>query len=690
MAPRNDRWLEPFRLKTVGIGAQAGLIAIAGLLVFRLLPGGDHIPTGLFYWLVGIGLLGTALVIVAPWLRLFEAGWGMPTLYAWSVVNIILIAIVVSYAADANPSLFGLYLLTTVFFAACYPPKVQAVFLVFTCAAYGVAVGLGPVSHISVADHFFRIVVLGVVALLASFLARELMEQMKEKAGAHAELKKEFTDLQRADEVFRAVSELASDFIYSLAVAEDGSTRWEWASAAFERVTGYPFEEGSLFDWRAQIRPEDLPIAERQFRRIMSGERDISEFRITTPRGPERHVRVYGVPVRDNGRVARIFGAVQDITASKQDEHALRSSNALLKATLEATADGILVVETGGQIAAFNQKFAEMWHIPEDVLATRDDGRALAAAIDQLKDPAAFLDKVRALYWDHEARELDVLEFKDGRTFERWSLPYRIEGEVAGRVWSFRDVSSQRREQERIAEAIEALRRSDGERRRLLTHLVRAKEDERSRVASDIHDDSVQVMTSLAIDLERLARQTDDPQQRIVLTRLEESARAAIKRLRSMVFELKPPTLAEEGLASALYLYLEELKADTGLDYELRNDLEGEPPEEMSVVLYRIAQEALTNVRKHARASKVRVELASTGNGVMVGITDDGIGFDHAGQVPLPGHLGIVEMREHALIASGSFRIRGAEPSGTRVEAWIPDRSGERAQAPISAKTSDP
>jgi len=136
----------------------------------------------------------------------------------------------------------------------------------------------------------------------------------------------------------------------------------------------------------------------------------------------------------------------------------------LLRATLESTADGLLVVDREGKISTYNGKFASMWHIPPKVLAERDDQAALVYVLDQLVDPERFLSKVRELYATPEAESFDTLEFKDGRTFERYSRPQWIDGKSVGRVWSFRDVTERRRTGEQLLQAqkMEAIGRLAG------------------------------------------------------------------------------------------------------------------------------------------------------------------------------------------------------------------------------------
>jgi diguanylate cyclase (GGDEF)-like protein len=126
-------------------------------------------------------------------------------------------------------------------------------------------------------------------------------------------------------------------------------------------------------------------------------------------------------------------------------DHEMRSTLSLLSATLDATADGILVVDGAGAITRFNAQFADMWRIPREILDNRDDDAAIRFVMDQLVRPETFVAKVQELYADPDAESDDTLEFKDGRVFDRHSRAQRVDGEVVGRVWSFRDVTDRNR-----------------------------------------------------------------------------------------------------------------------------------------------------------------------------------------------------------------------------------------------------
>ncbi|MFN8053642.1 MAG: EAL domain-containing protein [Acidimicrobiales bacterium] len=146
----------------------------------------------------------------------------------------------------------------------------------------------------------------------------------------------------------------------------------------------------------------------------------------------------------DDPTVNGLVVSGHDITDRVQAEGALRATNSVLAATLESTADGIVVADATGSVQSFNRRFIEMFQLPREVLASPDESAAFAWVLGKLVDPGAFMAKIHDLYADPEAESHDVLEFTDGRLFERDSLPQRIDGQVVGRVWSFRDVTVHR------------------------------------------------------------------------------------------------------------------------------------------------------------------------------------------------------------------------------------------------------
>jgi signal transduction histidine kinase len=226
---------------------------------------------------------------------------------------------------------------------------------------------------------------------------------------------------------------------------------------------------------------------------------------------------------------------------------------------------------------------------------------------------------------------------------------------------------------EELSRAGDQLRATDTARRALLSRLVRAQEEERLKIAGDVHDDSVQIMTAVAMRLHLLRRTLTDPDELAAMEKLELSVQEAIGRLRQLLFELRPSSLDRDGLASAIAEYGQQRLGDDPVIFRLDGSLVNEPPLEARTILYRVAQEAINNVKKHAKARTVSVSLAQRDGGIEISVRDDGVGFDTARVAqPVPGHLGILSMSERAEMAGGTVEIESCPGVGTTLRCWLP------------------
>jgi diguanylate cyclase (GGDEF)-like protein/PAS domain S-box-containing protein len=219
----------------------------------------------------------------------------------------------------------------------------------------------------------------------------------------------------------------------------DRDGRIEFANAAAERVLGFRVERLVGRQFQELLAAGDDEAFAESFRRnsIRNMER-----RFTGSDGREVDLMMSLAPVLQHGEPAGIVILGRDMREQKDAEREVRKAVTLLESTLDSTADGILVIGDGGRVLTHNRRFVEMWHIPPDLLQMRDDRGLIECVLDQLVDPEHFLRTVDILYSQPEAESFELLEFKDGRRFERYSIGRTVAGVANVRVWSFRDVTA--------------------------------------------------------------------------------------------------------------------------------------------------------------------------------------------------------------------------------------------------------
>jgi signal transduction histidine kinase len=169
------------------------------------------------------------------------------------------------------------------------------------------------------------------------------------------------------------------------------------------------------------------------------------DHRIVKPDGQIRVLHTKGDVVTNGAGSVKVVGSCWDITTQHETMEMLRHTVSLLEATLAATADGILVVDEQGRVAAHNQRFLTLWRVPSSLAARGNDAALLSFVADQLEDPEGFLDRIHELYASPDQAAFDVIRFKDGRVFERYSMRQLVNDKAVGRVWSFRDVTERER-----------------------------------------------------------------------------------------------------------------------------------------------------------------------------------------------------------------------------------------------------
>jgi len=583
-------------------------------------------------------------------------------------------------------------------------------------------------------------------------------------------------------------------------VAHIGS--WEW-NVAENRVTWsdelfniYGIDRSgfvaSYEGFLSRVHPDDVEQTTAVIRQAVA---DVTPFiydhRVVRPDGQVRMLHTRGEVMPDgNGKAGRLVGSCWDVTERWHATDQLEHTVSTLTATLEATADGILVGDRDGRVAALNQRFLALWQLPADV-GPGGDIRALAERVrDQLVDPDDFIARVGELYGAMEKESRDILRFKDGRVYERHSTPQRLSsGTICGRVCSFRDVTQRERLLESIdarppprqyetilerisdgfvaldrswrftyvngaggellgrnagdligkhiwtefpdprrekfqaayersleeqrpiqmrelylpwtrwfdvriypspegvsvffadvtreVEAQQELRATNEQLRALAARMEAIREEERRVIAREIHDQIGQALTALKLDVGWLRSHLADAgagaavvdQRAQAMEALVDQTLDTARRVSSM---LRPAILDDIGLAAAITWQARDFQQRTGIACDL--DLPAHGPAvaaSTALSLFRIVQEALTNVTRHAQATHVHIELTVDPEHAVLKVADNGRGVS-AEELEQPTSLGIIGIRERALAVGGDVMFSGNAGRGTTLTVRVP------------------
>ena len=227
-----------------------------------------------------------------------------------------------------------------------------------------------------------------------------------------------------------------------------------------------------------------------------------------------------------------------------------------------------------------------------------------------------------------------------------------------------------------LAGTLEELRAAQAERRGLLDRTLRAGEEERKRLAAELHDGPIQRLTGLGYPLDRAvlaAGREDLATVHELLTQLQSELTGETRALRKVMAALRPPVLEERGLVRAVQDHLREFAVRTGVRVDAELDVDRRIDPEVETALFRVVQEATRNVEKHAEASALRVALVPHQRGIRLQVADDGRGFDPGGGHPpvRDGHYGLVGMRERVEMAGGTWRVDSSPGAGTTLSATL-------------------
>ena len=481
--------------------------------------------------------------------------------------------------------------------------------------------------------------------------------------------------VKHTEERYHRLIEHITDIVFEL----DALGCFRFVSPAALPILGYAPEEMMGVPVSHFLHPEDLPRSAHWFHeggmkcQAPSG----SIVRFLTKSGEIREIEV-GATVIYNHRnqFSATVGIARDVTESKKAEAVLTRLRYQYELLLNSAHDGIYGLDLEGKTILVNPAAANMigytteelrGRFMHDILHhSRSDGTPFP--VEECLIHQAFRDGKL-----HHVPE-DVFWKKDGSPFrvEYTSNPIREHDRIVGAVVTFRDITERKRSEERLKESHEQLRD-------LAAHVETVREEERTRVAREIHDELGSALTCLKMDLAWMAK-------RIPMTNSKEANSQLIPKIHSMSkladdmiqwvqkvsTELRPAVLDELGLGPAIEWQTKEFQGRTGIQCTLDISPESHAIDgDRATAVFRILQEILTNVTRHADATSVSIHMNRSVRHLELKVTDNGRGIPLM-QISSPKSLGLVGMRERALLWGGEVAILGQRQKGTTVVLRLP------------------
>ncbi len=274
-----------------------------------------------------------------------------------------------------------------------------------------------------------------------------------------AALKRSEEALSKSGEQIQHIIDNTRDAIFQI----DLQGNYIFSNAAAEQLTGYPLAQLLQMNMWQLVPPEHHPLLKDRLRGRIAGEALEKNFKFEIQHRDGHRVwtelATSGVYTPE-GKLKAIQGVARDITERRAYEEQLAQSVSLLRATVESSASGLLVVNLQGKVTICNNRFLEMWGIPAELAAQADASMFQKFAQKQLLEPEAFLRRVQEIYRQPEMESHDTIQLKDGRMVDRVSRPQRLSDKIIGRVWSFRDVTERHLAEKALCESRDSLNRA--------------------------------------------------------------------------------------------------------------------------------------------------------------------------------------------------------------------------------------
>ena len=477
---------------------------------------------------------------------------------------------------------------------------------------------------------------------------------------------------EQAEEAFRNSEEKYRLLVKNLpSIVYKGHVDWsvEFFDSKIELLTGYSVDEFNLgkLKWKDIVIDEDVKNAKDIFIRALKSDRAyVREYRVKSKAGKTHWIQERGQIICDNnGNIEYVSGVFFDITDYKQAEEELRKSEEMARALLNATTDAVVLIDSLGTILDINDTYAQrlkknkdsmiglcIWNLsPSEVTGLK---KANVQRVFELGRPVRIVDEQKGIWNDTNIYPV-----------------CNAIGEVMQVAVFARDITERKLAEVQI--------------HTLTQQLMKVQELERQQIAYDLHDNLAQDLSLLGIGLETLF----DTHPSIPLevqqkaSELSKTLRRSISAVRDMAYDLHPPGLDQLGLAHTAYQYCEEFseKSDINIDFFAAGLDDLAVPKNMEINLFRLIQEALWNIKKHAEATRVTIKLVASFPFLILRIEDDGKGFNVKDRLAVASkekRMGLRSMEQRVSLLKGKMKIQSRPEEGTKVYIEIPYKEKKR------------
>ena len=486
-------------------------------------------------------------------------------------------------------------------------------------------------------------------------------------AGIAIERRRAEEELRVSFERLRLVSRATDDTVWDWDL--QSGALW-WGDGARALMGCEPSElEPDVRSWTTRIHPDDHDRVVTSIHAVIDsgGNSWTCEYRFRKGDGSFAAIFDRGYVIRDaDARPVRMVGSMMDVTESRRAHQALTASERQLREAQRVARLGSWEWDTETGAVTWSEELyrlfgvtAAEFHLTRDAIRefVHEDDRAMTR---QLADEC--VRDAHPIAYDVRIRRADGRQ----RILHSRGQPVTdATGKVVRVVGTAQDVTERRRTEARLRESQRRLRT-------LTAHREAILEEERARISREIHDELGEILTASKLDLAWIREAFPDAPDEI-RSRLDDLAArldATVKTVRRISTELRPIVLDQLGLSAATEWQVRDFAHRTGIACSTHADVVAPSlPRETATGLFRILQEALTNIARHARATTVRVDLRTVADTVCLEVEDDGCGIPDSAD---PDALGILGMRERALLLGGALEMSQLEPSGTRLSVWAP------------------